>query len=267
MVLFLGMLSGIISGCGRFLVNLQAFFPEPGVQIDPRDFPIPIDTVSIQTRDGVRISGFALPNKNATRGILFLHGNAGNASHRLSEAAQLWASGANVLLLDYRGYGLSDGRPSEAGIYLDGQAGLDYMTSEMKVPLERIIIFGRSLGSAVTIHIAQEQDLAGLILVSPLSSGRDVAKHHGLGWLGPIIGRPFDSLSKVDKIRAPVLIIHGKRDRILPPSMGRSIHDRIQGKKRFLLIEHVGHNDITQLAAEEFFTSIENFMNEVAPEA
>jgi predicted alpha/beta-fold hydrolase len=132
-----------------WLVDRMIFYPEPGVDLRPEQLDVVGEDVRILTEDGVRVHAFFLPNPGATRAILFLHGNAGNASHRLPNAAALMQLGSHVLLLDYRGYGLSEGRPDEAGVYADARAGLAHLVDHVGIPERRTVVFGRSLGGAV----------------------------------------------------------------------------------------------------------------------
>ncbi len=253
-------LIGAISLLADRLVSAMAFFPEPGVQIDPAAFQVPIETVYLESEDDVRISGFFLPREDSRRAVLFLHGNAGNASHRLPDAVGLWSLGVNVLLLDYRGYGLSEGRPSEKGVYRDGEAGLSYLVEERGFALSDVVIFGRSIGSAVAIDIAQGKDLAGLILVSPLSSGRAIARSQGLGWAMPLLGDPFNSVSKLAKVKSPLIVIHGDQDQILPSSMGREIYASAPSGRGFFLIPGAGHNDLIERSEGRFFEHVRDFL-------
>ncbi|NOY69326.1 MAG: alpha/beta hydrolase [Deltaproteobacteria bacterium] len=250
-------------GCGQYLVNSFTFYPQKGMQVDPERFNAPIQKIFIKTSDKVLISAFYLPGKETKRAILFLHGNAGNASWRLPDAVALWSLGASVLLIDYRGYGLSKGTPSEKGVYLDGQAGLEYLNRHQGFSISKIVIYGRSLGTAVAVEIAQNRRLAGVILVSPLSSGLAVARSRGMGWLAPFIGNPFDSIDKIGNLRAPLLIVHGDKDRILPVSMGRHLYERATVKKTFAQVPGAGHNDLVQREPRSFYTRIGNFLNKV----
>jgi pimeloyl-ACP methyl ester carboxylesterase len=257
-VFCIALISGI-PWIGPRLVSWATFFPEPGVQLKPEAFPAPIETVYLETEDKVRISGFFLPRENSRRVILFLHGNAGNASHRLPDAVALWSLNANVLLLDYRGYGLSEGTPSESGVYRDAEAALSYLMEDLGFSIEEIVIFGRSIGSAVAVHIAQEKSLNGLILISPLTSGRDVARSQGLHWALPIIGDPFNSLAKIRNVSAPVMVIHGERDEILPVEMGEALHHEARDRRGFFVIPKAGHNNLIERAPDSFFGHIRNF--------
>ena len=253
-------LFGGIPWLGNRLVSMAAFYPQPGIQVDPRSFPVPIETVFLRTQDGVRISAFYLPRPDARHAILFLHGNAGNASHRLVDAVRLWESGVNVLLLDYRGYGLSEGNPSEQGVYLDGEAGLDYLVGELGFDYTDVVLFGRSIGSTVAVHIAQEKRLGGLILVSPLTSGREMARDQKMGWVSPLIGNPFDSIGKIANVSSPVMVIHGERDRVIPVQMGEEIYARAPAPTGFHLIPDAGHNDLIDHSSERFFGYVSAFL-------
>lgn len=254
-------------GCGQYLVNRYTFYPKKGMQVNPARFDVPIRQIFIKTSDGVKISAFYLPYKGVNRAILFLHGNAGNASWRLPDAVALRSLGASVLLIDYRGYGLSRGSPSEKGIYSDGEAGLNYLIRQAGFPVGKIVVYGRSLGTAVAVQIAQQKKLAGVILVSPISSGKAVAKSRGLGWLAALIGNPFDSIDKIENLCSPLLIIHGDRDRILPVSMGRRLYARATVKKSFVLVHGAGHNDLVEKNPQLFYSKIAAFLNTVAPES
>ena len=258
------MLALVALGCGETLVNAFSFHPEKGVQVDPESFDAPIESVFITADDDVKIHAFYLPREGANRTVFFLHGNAGNASHRLPDAVGLWELGANVLLLDYRGFGLSEGKPSEQGVYRDGRAGLKYLTEKIGVPLDQIVIFGRSIGTAVAVEIARDQPLAGVILVSPMSSGNDVARESGLGWLTSSVGEPFDSRSKIERLKAPLLVFHGDWDKVIPKRMGEELFEKATVEKKFVMMEGAGHNDLIRSNPNLFFSSVEEFLNEVA---
>ncbi len=259
MAVFCTTLIGGLPWISPRLVSWATFFPEPGVQLNPEAFPAPIETVYLETEDSVRISGFFIPRENSRRAVLFLHGNAGNASHRLPDAVALWSLNANVLLLDYRGYGLSEGTPSEIGVYRDAEAALSYLMKDRGFSIEEIVIFGRSIGSAVAVHIAQEKSVNGLILISPLTSGRDVARSQGLNWALPIMGDPFNSREKIRNVNAPVMVIHGDRDEILPVEMGETLHHEAPDGRGFFVIPGAGHNDLIERASDSFFGYIRTF--------
>jgi len=249
------------------LVDSVIFQPSPGIDLRPSDLGIQAEQVALDS-EGVRIHGFYLPTDRArrnARAILFLHGNAGNASHRLPNAAELARLGADVLLIDYRGYGMSEGTPSESGAYADARAGLAHLTEERGFPEQRIVLFGRSLGAAVAVDLARDTDLAGVILESTFSSAADVAR----ATMGPVLaylarGR-FDSASKIDRIRSPLLFFHGDRDQIVDYELGRRLFELAPEPKQFETISGAGHNDTVEVGGRPYFARIAQFLDEVAP--
>jgi fermentation-respiration switch protein FrsA (DUF1100 family) len=252
------------SGCD-WLVNSFAFHPMPGSQIDSQFHDPSLQDIMFDSLDDIKLHAFYFPRPAHNRAVLFLHGNAGNASHRLPQAQQLANLGFNVLLLEYRGYGKSEGSPSEQGVYRDAKAALDYLVKTRGFPKERIFIFGRSIGTAVAIEVAQHQPLGGLVLVSPLSSGRDMARQLSLSWLSWITGNPFDSVGKISQVSAPVLFIHGERDHIIPIAMGRRLYDACPAPKEFRVVPGAGHNDVIATAGAQFWEWVYVFINSIEP--
>ena len=247
------------------LVAGVLFQPSPGVDLRPSQLGIEANEVWLTAEDGVRIHGFFLPGSPAGgRALLFLHGNAGNASHRLPNAAELAGLGVDVLLLDYRGYGLSEGSPSEQGVYRDARAGLSYLTGERGMREERVIVFGRSLGGAVGIDLAQDRGLAGVIVESTFTSLADMGRAV-MGSLGARLARGFDSQAKIGAIRAPLLFFHGDRDGIVPFELGRRLYERAPQPKAFEVIPGAGHNDTVRVGGRPYFARIQRFLDEVAP--
>jgi len=247
------------------LVESMIFYPERGVALRPEQLGIVGEEVFFSAEDGVRIHGFYLPAPGADRALLFLHGNAGNASHRLPNAADLVRLDCSVLLIDYRGYGLSEGRATEAGVYADARAGLNHLIEQRGFPESRIIVFGRSLGGAVAVDLAQERNLGGVILESTFPSIADVVSG-GLGGalLGALAGRRFDSASKIGRIRAPLLFFHGDRDDVIDRELGRQLFDAAPEPKTFETIRGAGHNDLPQVGGRPYFERIKKFLDEVA---
>jgi fermentation-respiration switch protein FrsA (DUF1100 family) len=254
----LGLLSRMVDGV--------IFQPSPGIDLRPEQLGVEGDEVYLRTEDGVRLHAFFLPAPGATRGLLFLHGNAGNASHRLPNAAELARLGTHVLLLDYRGYGASEGRPSEEGVYADARAGLEHLVEKRGLRVGRIVLFGRSLGSAVAVDLARGRGLAGLILESAFSSAADVAR----GLLGPpgalLVRDRFDPAAKIGEVRCPILFFHGDRDDIVPYRLGRRLFEAAPEPKSFETLRNAGHNDTVLVGGRAYFRRIGAFLDEVAPE-
>jgi fermentation-respiration switch protein FrsA (DUF1100 family) len=241
------------------------FQPTPGVDLRPEQIGLESEDVYLESEPGIRIHAFYLPSPGASRAILFLHGNAGNASHRLPNAAELVRLGAHVLLLDYRGYGLSQGAPSEEGTYADARAALRHLLNERGLPESRIILFGRSLGGAVAVDLAQDRKLGGVVLESTFTSARDMAR--AISWLPfwLLMSERFDSISKISRVRVPLLFFHGDRDEIVPVELGRALFEAAREPKAFETLRGASHNDTVSVGGRGYFERIGRFLDEVAP--
>jgi uncharacterized protein len=204
----------------------------------------------IDTSDGVRIHGWWVEREGSPWVTLFLHGNAGNISYRAAHIQQIVAADSSVLMLDYRGYGKSNGRPSEQGLYRDSEAGFIYLLGK-GYRAERIILHGESLGSAVAVDLASRRPCAALILEAPFTSASEVAGTV-LPFVGPLLVRSYNSLPKIRWIRAPKFFMHGDRDEVIPLWMGQEMFRAAQGSKTFWTIPGAGHNDILEKAGAEY---------------
>jgi hypothetical protein len=200
--------------------------------------------------DGVKIHGWWVERPGSPLVTLYLHGNAGNITDRIPRIQKIVAAGSSVLMLDYRGYGKSEGRPSEQGLYRDSEAGFIYLLGK-GYRAEQIILHGQSLGTAVAIDLASRRPCAGLILEAPFTSASDVAATV-VPYLGPLLVRSFNSLPKIRWIRVPKLFMHGDRDEVVPLRLGQQLFAAAQGTKTFWLIPGAGHNDILQVAGAEY---------------
>ena len=248
------------------IVESMIFYPVQGVAMTPEQLGIDGEEIFFTAEDGVRLHAFYLPAPGVHRALLFLHGNAGNASHRLLNAAELVRLECSVLVLDYRGYGLSEGTATEAGVYADARAGLGHLIEQRGFPENRIIVFGRSLGGAVAVDLAQERKLAGVILESSFPSIADVVSNGLAGrLLGALAGQRFESASKIGRIRAPLLYFHGDRDEVIRYELGQQLFDAAPEPKTFETIPGAGHNDLTQVGGRRYFERIREFLDNVAP--
>ena len=188
---------------------------------------------------------------------LHLHGNAGNITHRLVSAAHILGAGSSVLLLDYRGYGLSTGRPTERGLYEDALAAYKWLVGAGYRP-EQIILHGESLGTAVATHLAVEKPCAGVVLEAPFTSARAVAAKV-MPVLGPALVWGYDSMSRIGGIRVPLFIIHGDADEVIAYEFGQELYNAAPGPKTFWTIEGATHNDLHLAGASEFQRRLEAF--------
>jgi len=248
-----------------WLVGSLLYHPTPGADLSPADAPVPVEEVYLDTADGVRIHGYYLPTAEATRALLFLHGNAGNASHRLPNAVLLQQLGIDVLLLDYRGYGKSRGQPGEEGLYEDARAGLAHLVGERGFDPERVVLFGRSLGGAVAVDLAQDRRLAGVILESTFSSLADTAAHYFGAPARLLLRGRFESARKIEQTAAPLLFFHGDRDEVVPYDLGRRLFDAAPDPKHFHTLPGAGHNDTVGVGGPAYVERIRRFLDSVAP--
>lgn len=249
----------ILSGCD-ILINIMAFHPDNSDVIPTERLPSTVHELFIDTDDNIKIQSYFIPNKVSEKIVIYFHGNAGNISHRLYDLMRISDFGINVLAISYRGYGKSQGRPDEKGIYTDGKAALDYSRRILGFENDKIFVLGRSIGTAVAIESAQNLNIAGLILVSPLTSGRAQAKVSGLGLVAFLAGNAFNNIDKMDKIICPVLVIHGTEDKTIPFEMGMEIYNRIQTEKRFIKIQGANHNNLSTEYDERYWASVYDFV-------
>lgn len=245
-----------------FLDHLMVFHPEPWIDRDWRNQSrLPLEDARFTAEDGARLFGWYLEAALDAPIILWCHGNAGNLIHRLDNMAALWRAGLSLFIFDYRGYGLSEGDPSEAGFYRDAQAAYRYVTSTKRVSPDRLVLFGRSIGAAVAGDLAARNPAAGLILEGAFPSVEAVAKHYYYGlpmhWL---ISSRFPLIEKLTHGRMPLLVIHGEQDEIIPVALGRAVFEAAQSPKSFYLVPGAGHNDCYVVGGQAYFARIRQFI-------
>lgn len=215
--------------------------------------------------DGVRVHGLHARRDDPLGTLLFFHGNAGNLYDRLGNVELLLGMGLDVLIIDYRGYGKSGGEPSEAGLYADGMAAYRFLTEERGVAPSDLVLFGRSLGSAVAIELATRVPIGALIVESAFTSARDLAREH-YGFLPGMLIRSmtheFDSISKVESVHVPILFVHGDRDSIVPERMGRRLFEAAPASKAWYGIEGAGHNDMVAVGGGNYVRHLDAFLRE-----
>lgn len=249
----------------RLVEDGAIYFPEryPVGDWQPERSGLEVEDCYFPAADGVLLHAWYVPAR-ADFTLVFLHGNAGNITHRLDSLLRLRKLPASVLILDYRGYGRSQGKPSEAGLYLDAEAAYRYLIEAKHVPAERLIVHGESLGTAVAVDLASRFPVAGLILEAPFTSARDVARRViPLPLAGFIIRAKFDSAAKIGAIKAPILMIHGERDTTIPPDLGRKLFAIAREPKFFLSLPEAEHNDIALAGGEAYLGRIREFLDYV----
>ena len=221
------------------------------------------EPLTFETSDGLRLGAWFLagsgPPPRLT--ILVFNGNAGNRAYRAPLAASLRRQGLQVMLTDYRGYGGNPGAPTEYGLAADARAAVAYLLSRSDVDRSRIVYFGESLGSAVASHLAVERRPAALILRSPFTSLTDVGRHHyPLLPVRLLLRDRFASIDIAHLITAPVLVIAGGRDTIVPIESTRRLYAAIAAPKTLVELHDADHNDYELLAGDEMLQSIVRFV-------
>lgn len=237
------------------LDQMFVFHPDPWKDRDWKALSgLPLEEVWFTAADGTRLFGWYVEGPATSGVVLWCHGNAGNIINRLENLALLYQSGLSVFLFDYRGYGRSQGRPSEEGLYQDALGAYDYLTRTRMIRPERIVLFGRSLGAAVAGELASQKPAAGLILESAFPSIEAVAKFHYGGLpVHRLLGADFRLIDRLPQLSLPKLIIHGDKDDIIPLELGRQVFEAAKPPKFFYVIEGADHNDTYQVGGPAYF--------------
>jgi uncharacterized protein len=243
------------------LLNSLLFFPTRKILATPAQAGLAFEDLAIATGDGEQLHGWWVPARAGSAGahVLLCHGNAGNVGDRVMHAALLSAAGLDVLLFDYRGFGRSTGRPSELGTYRDAHAARSELLARPAVDPDRVIYLGESIGGAVALELALEHPPAGLVLMSAFTSVRDMARRHYPFVPAAVVPDAYPSLRRVRELRAPLLVIHGDRDEIVPLMHAEELFEAAPDPKRLRIIEGVGHNDLVTVAGEEWAVAITDF--------
>jgi len=231
-------IAGVYLVFAGFLFIFQShyiYYPERVLSVTPHSIGLQFESVSFETTDGVQLSGWFVPSKSARGVILFCHGNAGNISHRLDSIQIFHQLGLDVFIFDYRGYGQSEGKPTEQGTYKDAEAAWRYLIEERQVKPNEVIIFGRSLGGAVASWLAQSHTPGALILESTFTSLPDIAA--GLYPYLPVrllLRFEYNTAEYLGRVDCPVLIVHSRDDEIMPFDNGQKLFESAKEPKKFL---------------------------------
>jgi fermentation-respiration switch protein FrsA (DUF1100 family) len=242
--------------------NTFVFQPSPW---DDRNWAqlsgLPLEEVWLPIDEVVTVFGWfvdAGPHKPV---LFWCHGNAGNVSHRLENIRQLFQRGISVFIFDYRGYGRSTGVPSEAGLYKDALASYEYLIHQRRISPERLIIFGRSLGSSVAAEVAVQRPSAGMIVEGAFPSIQSMSDHHYFGlptrWVMDV---EFNLVQKMASLHVPLLVIHGEQDSIVPMALGRQVFEAAHEPKRWYVVSGAEHNDVPFVGGEPYFREIDAFL-------
>jgi uncharacterized protein len=245
------------------------YFPGPERRLlaPPAHLGLPVQRVQFEAEDGIRLVSWVIPAEAGGQGfwLLICHGNAGNLSQfgRPDHYAALRQLGLNLLAFDYRGYGESEGAPSEEGLYKDASAAYRYLRDELGVQPERIVIFGHSLGSAVAVDLAGRVAHAGLIvegaLTSAIDRGAELYPYIPVRWIGR---SRFASIDRISQVTVPKLFLHARGDEVIPIAHGRRLYEAAPPPKTFVELNG-GHGDTFDVDSARYFGTIRGFISDL----
>lgn len=240
------------------------FFPNYPGRLDGNWEPagLPGESVWLQTSDGVKLHAWWIPAPQAEFTFVAFHGNAGNITHRADVYGFLHGLPANVLAVEYRGYGRSEGAPNEKGLYRDAEAAYDFLVRERGIPPKRIVAFGQSLGSAVAADLASVREVGGLVLEAPFASGKAVARrvYPFLPGLGSIMQTKFETGEKLQHVNAPVLVVHCVNDPVLAFPLGEEVFQRAKEPKFLFRVEGYCHEEASLVAPQKYREQLLEFL-------
>lgn len=253
----------------RAVENRLIYYPP----VYPDGFPPPEileregEEVWLEAADGVRINAFFRSAPAARQVLLWFHGNAENIGYGLDHLQTLAKLGVSVLAVDYRGYGKSAGKPDEAGVYRDADAAYDYLVKMRHYPAQNIIVYGHSLGGAVAVNLASRRACGGLIVQSSFTSARAMAQRmFSIPLIAYAAKSRFDSEQRIRQVHAPILIVHGTRDEVVPFAMGEQLFAAAPEPKRFYPIQGAGHNDLMEVGGEAYLACLKEFISGLSKE-
>jgi uncharacterized protein len=249
----------------RIFESRMIFFPNYPSRLDGDWHPrgLNVEDVWLTASDGVKLHAWWIPDDKARFTFLSFHGNASNIANRAPTYEFLHGTHVNVFALEYRGYGRSDGKPSEAGVYRDAEAAYEYLVNSKGIDRKAIISFGQSLGTAVATHLAAHHQVAGVVLEAPFPSASGVA--HRVFWFLPgvslLVHGQFDTQVWLKEIHAPVLIVHCSQDPVIPFQFGQEVYDEALPPKNFLQINGYCHEESSLIAPAQYRTALQEFLN------
>ncbi|MFH1046306.1 MAG: alpha/beta hydrolase [Candidatus Omnitrophota bacterium] len=252
--------AAILLGYAKYIELHGLYYPTREIEATPASLKLPFEEIFLTSEDKLRIHGWFVPAVNARYTLLFCHGNGGNISHRLDKILLFNQLGLNVFIIDYRGYGKSEGRPSEQGFYRDARAAYSYLMRRGFAPGE-LILYGESLGTAVVIELAQQRQARALVIEGAFSRGKDMAKVV-YPFLPAILVNSYDSLARISNIAIPKLFFHSKGDEVVPFRLAEKLFQAAPEPKYFSELTG-GHNDAVFLNEVIFVSSMESFIEKL----
>ena len=234
------------------------FMPQPGPASPPQGRAgRAVEALAFAADDGIVVRGWLIRAARTPAPLIVYYG--GNAEEVSWQADEPWPADWSLALVNYRGYGRSEGKPSEQALFADAELAFDALAARADVDRSRIVLVGRSLGSGVATYVASRREVAGVVLISPYDSVTALAqRHYPFLPVRLLLKHPFDSLSRAPAIKAPLLAVVAERDGIIPPEHSQRLHDAWGGPKRWSSVPHAGHNDLGP--QREFWGPIGEFL-------
>ncbi len=257
----------LLFSVGYLALNVLAFFYAERLIFlpRPRSYQDSPDILKLKTLSGEQISALYLPNSIATYTVLYSHGNAEDLGRIRQRLEHLRTLGVSVFAYDYRGYGTSQGKPSEHNAYQDIEAAYRYLTETLGISPGYIMLYGRSLGSGTSVELASRKPIAGLILESPFTSTFRVITRIAI-----VPFDRFDNLRKIAEVGCPILFLHGTQDGLIPLHHSETLMRQARSPKQFVPIAGADHNDLLEIAGTQYDQAIQTFVQSlkqpVAPE-
>jgi fermentation-respiration switch protein FrsA (DUF1100 family) len=245
-----------------WLESKLVFLPYRGEDTTPAALGIPYRAMTIVTSDGERVIGWQLEPERPRADVVYFHGNGGNLSVWLPILASLHRHGLRVFAIDYRGYGLSSGSPTEDGVYRDAEAAVAHARAHRPGNTSRPLVYwGRSLGGPIAATVARSAPPDGLVLESTFPDKAAVLRRQPLlRALNVFSSYRFSTVNALDGFPRPVLVMHGDRDSVIPFALGRELFDRIAGPKQFAVIRGGDHNDHFDASHEQYWSAVMAFV-------
>jgi fermentation-respiration switch protein FrsA (DUF1100 family) len=249
----------------RIFESRLVFFPNYPARLEGDWHPhnLPLEDVWLTASDGVKLHAWWIPNPQAKFTFLAFHGNASNIANRVPTYEFLHSTPANVFALEYRGYGHSEGTPSEAGINRDAEAAYEYLVTAKSIQPKTIISFGQSLGTAVASYLAAHRDVAAVILEAPFPSASRIASHFYpfLPGVSLLVRSQFDTQQRLQQITVPLLVVHCTEDPVIPFKMGKDLFNSAPSPKTFLPIQGICHEESSLVAPARYHQALQLFLD------
>lgn len=260
LIAFIIVLLGANFWVAPHIEQTKTFFPTREIEQTPQSLGLDYQDVYLISQNGNTINGWYIDNKNSEKVMLYFHGNAGNISNQIERLQIFYRLPVDLFIIDYQGYGGSEGSPSRDNCYADARAAYQYLISQKSYSSEQIFSYGYSLGGAIAANLAAKEKVAGVILEATFTSTKAIANlsmplYRPFLWM---MKQNFDTLRNINKINAPLLIIHRKGDERVPYTMAEELYAKAKEPKKLLLLKEGGHDE--WVANQEYKEALREFV-------